>query len=278
MRAGILPHLMASELSIRSPRDSRVVALERDRYVLGRLRSSDLPFPDDGSLSKQHLAFERDGQGWAVVDLGSRNGTFLNGTLIAGRQRLQPGDTVRAGHDHGDARAPSRRDGGVRRSWRTRYAAYGSPHESRTGASHAAGRRYPRHRVDVTPCGAAAGRPGACGGAPGVRAVLDDPRPGDRGRRCTSGGSPQQRGRPPGDSCHARRWVSHQRDRAGRRPAREDVAAGAGHGTRPCASCGGQHRRAAGADAHGGAAADRRAGDRAPVSRQAHGVSAVDSG
>ena len=97
MRAGILPHLMASELSIRSPRDSRVVALERDRYVLGRLRSSDLPFPDDGSLSKQHLAFERDGQGWAVVDLGSRNGTFLNGTLIAGRQRLQPGDTVRAG-------------------------------------------------------------------------------------------------------------------------------------------------------------------------------------
>jgi phosphoserine phosphatase RsbU/P len=88
---------MASELSIRSPRDVRVVALERDRYVLGRLRSSDLSFPDDGSLSKQHVVFERDGEGWAVTDLGSRNGTFLNGTRIAARQRLQPGDTIRAG-------------------------------------------------------------------------------------------------------------------------------------------------------------------------------------
>ena len=88
---------MASELSIRSAHDVRVVALERDRYVLGRLRSSDLSFPDDGSLSKQHVAFERDGDGWAVVDLGSRNGTFVNGTRVAAKQHLNPGDAIRAG-------------------------------------------------------------------------------------------------------------------------------------------------------------------------------------
>ena len=88
---------MVPELAIRSSGGVRVVRLERDRYLLGRLRSNDISFPDDGSLSKQHLAFERDGEGWAVVDLGSRNGTFVNGARVLDRRRLEPGDRVRAG-------------------------------------------------------------------------------------------------------------------------------------------------------------------------------------
>ena len=65
--------------------------------MLGRLRSNDISFPDDGSLSKQHLAFEREGEGWVVVDLGSRNGTFVNGARVLDRRRLELGDIVRAG-------------------------------------------------------------------------------------------------------------------------------------------------------------------------------------
>jgi sigma-B regulation protein RsbU (phosphoserine phosphatase) len=88
---------MVSELSIRSSGAVRTVRLDQHRYMLGRLRSNDISFPDDGSLSKQHLAFEREGEGWVVVDLGSRNGTFVNGTRVLDRRRLEPGDIVRAG-------------------------------------------------------------------------------------------------------------------------------------------------------------------------------------
>jgi pSer/pThr/pTyr-binding forkhead associated (FHA) protein len=88
---------MVCELTIRASDGVRVVPLERDRYMLGRLHSNDISFSYDGSLSKQHLAFGREGEGWAVVDVGNRNGTFVNGARVLDRRRLEPGDTVRAG-------------------------------------------------------------------------------------------------------------------------------------------------------------------------------------
>ena len=72
--------------------------LDRDRIVLGRSNACQLCYPDDGGLSRQHLALTRvDGQ-WQVEDLGSKNGTLVNGNRIEGPTPLGFGDRVVAGH------------------------------------------------------------------------------------------------------------------------------------------------------------------------------------
>lgn len=51
----------------------------------------------DLHLSRDHFAVVPDGDGWAVHDLGSTNGTKVNGEKV-NRRALQAGDEVRAGH------------------------------------------------------------------------------------------------------------------------------------------------------------------------------------
>ncbi|NWF85395.1 MAG: FHA domain-containing protein [Bryobacteraceae bacterium] len=75
----------------------RVVPLEGERYTLGRAPNNDLCFHEDAGLSRNHLALERTGGVWAVVDLGSRNGTKVNGVPVAPRRVLMPGDRITAG-------------------------------------------------------------------------------------------------------------------------------------------------------------------------------------
>jgi pSer/pThr/pTyr-binding forkhead associated (FHA) protein len=52
---------------------------------------------DDPSVSRTHLLLEQLGGSWFVEDLGSRNGTYLNGQRINGRRVVQPGDEIRLG-------------------------------------------------------------------------------------------------------------------------------------------------------------------------------------
>ena len=74
------------------------IALDRDRITLGRSSANELSYPDDIGLSRQHLAIVgRDGQ-WTVEDLGSKNGTLLNGVRIEKPMPFGPGDRVSAGH------------------------------------------------------------------------------------------------------------------------------------------------------------------------------------
>src|SRR5580704_7813881 len=77
---------------------SRVIALDGERLTVGRSNASELCYPDDNGLSRQHLAIERDGDGWALRDLGSKNGTMLNGAKIIERTPLKSGDQITAGH------------------------------------------------------------------------------------------------------------------------------------------------------------------------------------
>lgn len=89
---------MISTLRIRTHDNKiRSVPLDRDAFSLGRARDNELSYPEEGSLSRNHLRLERDGDDWFVVDLGSRNGTFLNGTRLKGRQAFTPGDRLVAG-------------------------------------------------------------------------------------------------------------------------------------------------------------------------------------
>ena len=89
---------MTAHLELRSPTGVRVVLLDRDRLTIGRGDDNDIPLADDPKLSRVHAAFERYGKGWSVNDLGSRNGTFVNGQRLWRERILQTGDEVKAGN------------------------------------------------------------------------------------------------------------------------------------------------------------------------------------
>jgi phosphoserine phosphatase RsbU/P len=74
-----------------------LVALDKPQFILGRSATVELAYPDDVSLSRQHLSFTQAGGEWWVEDLGSKNGSFFNGRKLEDRLRLQPGDRVSAG-------------------------------------------------------------------------------------------------------------------------------------------------------------------------------------
>ncbi len=89
--------MTARELIIRNIDGKNVtVPLDRDRITLGRSSANELCYPDDAGLSRQHLALTRNGENWQVEDLGSKNGTVLNGkridkpTPFPGRRPLFP--------------------------------------------------------------------------------------------------------------------------------------------------------------------------------------------
>ena len=86
---------MARELTITSPDGkTKTILLEGDTLSLGRSGANELCYAEDAGLSRQHMLLERDGEDWTVRDLGSKNGTFLNGVRIADKQRLKPGDRI----------------------------------------------------------------------------------------------------------------------------------------------------------------------------------------
>src|SRR5262245_27210359 len=70
--------------------------LEKERVTIGRSRHSDI-FLSDQWLSRHHAELRRGDAGYSLVDLGSKNGTLLNGTPLADEQRLRPGDVITLG-------------------------------------------------------------------------------------------------------------------------------------------------------------------------------------
>jgi len=71
------------------------VVLQGDRMSVGRLGTCDIVLKD-ANTSREHFALQRDGDGWALVDLGSLNGTLINNTRVQ-RKRLVDGDIITAG-------------------------------------------------------------------------------------------------------------------------------------------------------------------------------------
>jgi hypothetical protein len=65
-------------------------------FVMGSSPSCDLRLADP-KASPQHAEIDRTDEGWLLTDLGSLNGTFLNGERIASPVLLQAGDEVRMG-------------------------------------------------------------------------------------------------------------------------------------------------------------------------------------
>lgn len=68
-----------------------------DKAFLGRSAGCEVPLPKDDLVSGRHCALERSGGKAVLYDLGSRNGTSLNGVPVKGRNPLQHDDVVRLG-------------------------------------------------------------------------------------------------------------------------------------------------------------------------------------
>ena len=55
---------------------------------------------DDPEVSRRHLLLEVAGHSLRVTDLGSSNGTAVNGSPVTGTIEVRPGDVVELGHSH----------------------------------------------------------------------------------------------------------------------------------------------------------------------------------
>jgi DNA-binding Lrp family transcriptional regulator len=63
---------------------------------IGRAQDNSISIPD-GSVSAKHARIVRTDEGFAIEDLQSRNGTFVNGEKVDGRRMLVDGDLIRVG-------------------------------------------------------------------------------------------------------------------------------------------------------------------------------------
>ena len=64
---------------------------------------------DDATISRQHASFQLSRAGLTVEDLGSRNGTRVNGQRIWGVRLLEPGDWVEVGNQRFELAADGER-------------------------------------------------------------------------------------------------------------------------------------------------------------------------
>ncbi len=101
--SALLPQPVARELGrlivVTSPAldEGDVVALDSHALRIGRGSDNDLTIERDEYASSHHARFEPRRDGVYVEDIGSTNGTFVNGIRLTGERRLAPGDVVRIG-------------------------------------------------------------------------------------------------------------------------------------------------------------------------------------
>ncbi|MFQ5948073.1 MAG: FhaA domain-containing protein, partial [Acidimicrobiia bacterium] len=103
----VVPGSIECETSIRQGRlrawahlielnDQRRLSIRHNRALLGRSEQADIRL-EEAAVSRFHaLLWRETGQAW-VVDLGSSNGTLLNGGRVRDAQSLQPGDALTFG-------------------------------------------------------------------------------------------------------------------------------------------------------------------------------------
>src|SRR5512138_2454427 len=90
---------MASQfqLIMRSgPTPGAAFALEGDQMTIGRDSTNEIVI-NDAEVSRRHSRLTFQGGKYVLEDLGSTNGTFVNGQRLAGPRVLKPGEVISFG-------------------------------------------------------------------------------------------------------------------------------------------------------------------------------------
>jgi FHA domain-containing protein len=101
--AGLLPQPQAQEMGhlvvLTSPSldQGDVYTLDSHSLTMGRGANNDVPIPTDEYASGRHARFEPRRDGVWIEDIGSTNGTFVNGIRLTRERKLVAGDVVRIG-------------------------------------------------------------------------------------------------------------------------------------------------------------------------------------
>ncbi len=80
------------------PNPGKVYPLEAPEIIIGRDASNSVAI-NDAEISRKHAKLSLHGSAYVIQDLGSTNGSFVNGQRITGTQVLNPGDTVSFGEN-----------------------------------------------------------------------------------------------------------------------------------------------------------------------------------
>jgi pSer/pThr/pTyr-binding forkhead associated (FHA) protein len=78
------------------PTVGKIFPLDAEEITIGRDAINIIAI-NDAEVSRKHARMELRGSAYVIQDLGSTNGTFINGTRVSGMQVLNPGDTVSFG-------------------------------------------------------------------------------------------------------------------------------------------------------------------------------------
>jgi pSer/pThr/pTyr-binding forkhead associated (FHA) protein len=81
-----------STIAPQVPRSARHISPSAP-VVIGRNDDSDFVI-NDRTVSRRHAAIHREGYVWIVEDLGSKNGTRVNGLPVQDRATVAPGDEL----------------------------------------------------------------------------------------------------------------------------------------------------------------------------------------
>lgn len=78
------------------PTPNKKYALTQETNMIGRADASDVAIADQ-EVSRQHAQIIRQGDGFAIEDLGSTNGTFVNDHRVSSLTLLENGDVIELG-------------------------------------------------------------------------------------------------------------------------------------------------------------------------------------
>src|SRR5215207_5002524 len=80
----------------RGPQPNQTYDLNKDIVTLGRDITNDIVI-NDPEVSRHHMRMTRGAGGFTIEDLGSTNGTFINGQRLTGARPMRPGDMIGLG-------------------------------------------------------------------------------------------------------------------------------------------------------------------------------------
>ena len=88
---------MSSHLEIWKPSGRQLFELTGQRVTIGNASTNLVSLDHDATVSRLHAVLENLGFAWSIRDVGSRNGTYLNGEKISAERVLRSGDELRIG-------------------------------------------------------------------------------------------------------------------------------------------------------------------------------------